>query len=116
LKKDKDGDRAIDGYECRMGTDPTNPGQRPYCTSGADTDGDGISNCVEEMGCGTSPVSTDTDGDNSGIDACRDDEEMIDVNGDGQPNILDVMAVASLTPAPLTVSRKRRRTSTFWTW
>jgi hypothetical protein len=38
----------------------------------------------------------------SGNDAYRDDKEIVDVKGDGQANILDVMAVAriALTPGP----------------
>jgi subtilisin family serine protease len=102
LKKDTDGDTAIDGYECKMDKDPDNPGQRAYCSSATDTDGDGITDCVEEMGYGTSPLSTDTDGDSSGNDGCQDDKQIVDVNRDGLANILDVMAVAliALTPGP----------------
>jgi hypothetical protein len=102
LKKDTDGDRAIDGYECKMGTDPNNPADRPYCAGSTDTDGDGIFDCVEEMGYGTSPFSTDTDGDSSGNDGCQDDKQIVDVNGDGQANVLDVFAVAriALTSGP----------------
>jgi len=96
LNKDTDGDRGIDGYECKMGTDPNNPTQRPHCTNSIDTDGDGIFDCVEELGYGTSPLSTDTDGDSSGNDGCQDDKQIVDVNGDGQANITDVMAVARI--------------------
>jgi hypothetical protein len=96
LNKDTDGDRAIDGYECKMGTDPNNPADRPHCAGSIDTDGDGIFDCVEEMGYGTSPFSTDTDGDSSGNDGCQDDKQIVNVDGDGQANILDVMAVASI--------------------
>jgi hypothetical protein len=96
LKKDTDGDRAIDGYECKMSKDPNNPAVRPYCAGSTDTDGDGIFDCVEEMGWGTSPSSTDTDGDSSGSDGCQDDKQIVDVNGDGQANVLDVMAVARI--------------------
>jgi hypothetical protein len=102
LNKDTDGDRAIDGYECKMGTDPNNPADKPHCTSSIDTDGDGFSDCVEELGYGMSPNSTDTDGDSSGNDGCQDDKQIVDVNGDGQANILDVVAVAriALTSGP----------------
>ena len=100
LLKDSDGDRAIDGYECKMGTDPNSPSQRPYCGTSTDSDGDGISNCIEEMGYGTLPNSTDTDGDSSGNDGCRDDKQIVDVNGDGVANILDVQAVARIALAP----------------
>jgi hypothetical protein len=100
LKKDTDGDGAIDGYECNAGTDPTNPASRPVCTDPTDTDGDGITDCVEELGYGTSPLMTDTDGDSSGNDGCRDDKEIVDVNGDGQANILDLVAVARIALVP----------------
>jgi hypothetical protein len=96
LRKDADADGAIDGYECKVGTNPNNPAQRPACTSSTDTDGDGISDCVEELAYGTSPLSIDTDGDSSGNDGCQDDKEIADVNGDGQANILDVMTVARI--------------------
>ncbi len=102
LAKDSDGDRVIDGWECKMGTDPNNPADRPMCTDLTDTDGDGISDCVEESGYGTSPLSTDTDGDSSGNDGCQDDKQIVDVNDDGQANFLDVTAVARIafTPGP----------------
>jgi hypothetical protein len=96
LKKDTDDDGAIDGYECKMGTDPTNPASRPVCTDPTDTDGDGITDCVEELGYGTSPTTRDTDGDSRGNDGCQDDKQIVDVNGDGQANILDVQAVARI--------------------
>ncbi len=100
LKKDSDSDGAIDGYECKVGTDPNNPADRLICTDLTDTDGDGISDCVEELGYGTSPLSTDTDGDSSGNDGCQDDKQIVDVNGDGQANFLDVTAVARIAFAP----------------
>jgi hypothetical protein len=100
FKKDTDGDGAIDGYECRTGTDPNNPNQRPMCTDLTDTDGDGISDCVEELGYGTSPLSVDTDGDSSGNDGCQDDKQIVDVDGNGQANILDVTAIAIIALTP----------------
>ncbi len=100
LKKDTDGDGAIDGWECKMGTDPNNPADRVICTDLTDTDGDGISDCVEELGYGTSPVSTDTDGDSSGNDGCQDDKQIVDINDDGQANFLDVTSVARIAFAP----------------
>jgi hypothetical protein len=100
LKKDTDGDRAIDGYECNTGHDPNNPADRPHCVGSTDTDGDGIPDCVEEMGYGTSPLVSDTDGDSSGNDGCRDDKQIADINGDGQANVLDVMAVAKIALLP----------------
>ena len=97
LVKDSDGDTAIDGNECREGTDPNNPADRPFCVSATDTDGDGISDCVEELGYGTSPTSIDTDGDSGGANnGCRDDKQIVDVNGDGQANILDVFPIATI--------------------
>jgi hypothetical protein len=101
VKKDTDGDRAIDGYECKMGTDPNNAADRLHCAGHTDTDGDGIFDCVEELGYGTSPFSTDTDGDSGGNNnGCRDDKQIVDVNGDGQANILDVFAVAKIALVP----------------
>jgi hypothetical protein len=83
-----------------MGTNPNNPGDRPHCTSSTDSDGDGISDCIEELGYGTSPFSTDTDGDSSGNDGCQDDKQVVDVNGDGVANITDVYAVAKIALVP----------------
>jgi hypothetical protein len=100
LNKDTDGDRAIDGYECKMGTNPNNPADRPHCAGHTDTDGDGIFDCIEELGYGTSPLSTDSDGDSSGNDGCQDDKQIADVNGDGQANVLDVFAVVRIALVP----------------
>ena len=36
----------------------------------------------------------DTDGDSAGGDGCEDDKQIVDVNGDGQANILDILAIA----------------------
>ena len=85
LKKDTDGDGAIDGYECKMGTNPNNPADRPHCTGSTDTDGDGIFDCVEELGYGTSPVMTDTDGDSRGTTAARTTSRSLTSTGTARP-------------------------------
>jgi hypothetical protein len=95
--KDTDGDRAIDGYECLKGTNPNSAASRPVCAGGPDSDGDGIKDCVEELGYGTSPYSIDSDGDSGGLNnGCRDDKQIVDVNGDGQANILDIQPIARI--------------------
>jgi outer membrane biosynthesis protein TonB len=118
LKVDTDGDTVVDGAECLLGSDPNNPASKPSLQppgdgdrdglpasvealfgssdSNPDSDGDGIPDGVEVKGWATSPTSTDTDGDSHGNDGCQDDKQIADVNGDGQANILDVEAVASI--------------------
>jgi hypothetical protein len=118
LEVDTDGDTVVDGAECLLGSDPNNAGSKPPAQpsgdsdkdglpasvealfgssdSNPDTDGDGISDGLEVKGWATSPTSTDTDGDSSGNDGCKDDKEIVSVNTDKQANILDVQLIARM--------------------
>jgi hypothetical protein len=110
LIADTDGDRVIDGAECRLASNPNNPNSRPRCggisgddndgdclenyaeqyifgsdPNNRDTDGDGIDDDIEVKGYGTSPASTDTDG-----DACPDWLEIMDLDGDRTVDSVDL--------------------------
>lgn len=110
LKADTDGDRVIDGAECRLLSDPNNDNSKPQCggvsgddndgdclenyaeeyifesdPNNRDTEGDGIDDDIEAKGYGTSLASTDTDG-----DGCPDWLEIMDLNGDRRVNAVDV--------------------------
>jgi streptogramin lyase len=109
--RDTDGDRAVDGAEVLLGSDPLDPGSRPSCggivdsdrdcladdmealfgsdPNNMDTDDDGIGDGVEVIGWGTSPAVKDSDG-----DGCDDDKEIADINGDAIANALDRVRVA----------------------
>lgn len=80
---DTDGDRVIDGREVEAGLDPNNAdtlggGLGDYFTlssspnSIVDSDGDGLTDYVEEGEFGTDPENSDTDG-----DGFSDSEEII---------------------------------------
>lgn len=119
---DTDGDEVLDGLECVMGYDPNSyaskpPGMVPGdadkdglpaniedalgCSdANKDTDGDGISDGVEVKGWGTSCASKDSD-----ADGCEDWIEIVDINGDGYANALDLgrilgMVVGFYPPHP----------------
>jgi hypothetical protein len=107
---DTDADTVLDGYECLFGSDPRNPASKPPgappgdadhdglpanietalgCSdANRDSDGDGIPDGVEAKGWSTSCASKDTD-----ADGCEDWIEIIDVNGDGQSNALDLAQI-----------------------
>jgi len=80
---DTDGDGSIDGYECAHGSNPRDPSSRPAASpdDGADDDGDGLPNDWERRGWGTDPGAADTDGD--GVGDCV---EAVDVDGNGVAN------------------------------
>jgi len=133
LNPDTDGDRVLDGGECLLGSNPKNAGSKPNprppgdgdadglppsveylfgsSSSNSDSDGDGpgINDGLEVKGWATSPISVDTDGDSGGNDGCKDDKQIVDVNGDGYANLLDLVAVAtiSLTAGPFDPVSKR---------
>ncbi len=110
---DTDGDTALDGLECLLGSDPRNVASRPPrnpvgdadndglsaaiedalgCSdANPDSDGDGIPDGVEVRGWGTSCLSNDTD-----ADGCQDWIEIVDINGDGNANIFDAWWVARM--------------------
>jgi CARDB/WD40-like Beta Propeller Repeat len=101
LVGDSDGDTVLDGYETGPEEDPCNAANKPVCGNSPDTDGDGFSDCVEHSGYNTcaftndpapgySNCSTPTDSD---LDGCADWIEIVDVNGNRQAEILDVLFV-----------------------
>ncbi|MCJ7491579.1 MAG: thrombospondin type 3 repeat-containing protein, partial [Dehalococcoidia bacterium] len=78
---DSDGDSALDGAECTLGTDPANPLSTPSvaaCGGTGDTDGDGLQNAWETCKWGTKPAVVDSDGDTLG-----DCIEAVDTDGNG---------------------------------
>ena len=102
LVADSDGDRALDGYEAAMGSDPCNAASKPVCTGTTDSDGDGFTDCMEHSGYNTCAFAgdtapgyttcaspTDSDG-----DGCPDWIEIVDVNGDRKADMNDAMYVA----------------------
>ena len=112
LKEDTDGDLVLDGAECALGSDPTDPGSvPPPPASGTDPDGDGLSTAFE-MTIGTDPMKPDTDGDklNDGVEykgynsnplvsntdgeICADGKQAASVNGDTKVNSTDQLVVA----------------------
>jgi hypothetical protein len=88
---DSDGDAVLDGAECALGTDPANSSDKPSaiaCGGGGDDDGDGLPNSWETCKWGTSNSSADSDGD--GLGDCL---EVMDVNGNGVATNADAVAV-----------------------
>jgi Thrombospondin type 3 repeat len=102
LVGDSDGDGALDGYETAQGKDPCNAADKPVCSGSLDSDGDGIFDCVEHLGYNTCASADDdapgwtacADPADSDGDACADWIEIVDVNGNGQADILDALFVA----------------------
>jgi hypothetical protein len=91
-KEDTDGDRALDGAECALGTDPTNPLSFPtlsQCGALVDQDGDGVLTAREICYYNTDPLVANTDG-----DICHDGKEIASVNADTTVNVIDLQQVA----------------------
>lgn len=81
---DTDGDAVRDGAECALGFDPRSAASKPgaaTCGGAADLDLDGLSVSAEKCKWGTSDTLADSDGD--GIKDCV---EANDTNGDGVAN------------------------------
>ena len=102
LVGDSDGDGALDGYEIAQGKDPCYAASKPpACSDPADTDGDGFTDCVEHSGYNTCASLNDTapgwtscaNPTDSDGDACADWIEIVDINGNRQAEILDVLFV-----------------------
>jgi hypothetical protein len=102
LVADSDGDRVLDGYEVAQGADPCNAAGKPGSTGSIDSDGDGIIDRVERSGYNTCASQDDAipgygacaaPADSDG-DGCADWIEIMDVNGDGQSNVLDGFFIA----------------------
>lgn len=112
LVRDTDGDRVIDGAECRLGFDPSSTASKPPAIvqgesdndglsdafeisigsdpSDADTDGDGINDGLEFKAHGTSPIKLDSD-----LDGCPDNTEIPSLNADYVVNALDLVLAAT---------------------
>lgn len=91
LVRDSDGDRALDGAECSLGTDPAIAASVPAlaaCGAAGDADGDKVSNRVEFCYYGSSTGSTDSDGDLA-LDGAKDGCEVGSINADRIVNSLD---------------------------
>jgi streptogramin lyase len=109
--RDTDGDYALDGAECLIGTDPVNAASRPSILASDDPDRDGLTSSVELV-IGSSPSQPDSDGDgfNDGIevryyassplerdtdgDGCPDAQEIASINGDRHVTAIDIGQVA----------------------
>jgi hypothetical protein len=92
LKEDTDGDRVLDGAECALGTDPTNPASFPSaaaCGATTDADGDGVAAFREYCYYNTDPNNANTDG-----DACDDGKEIASINADLAVNVIDLSQIA----------------------
>jgi hypothetical protein len=85
---DSDGDRARDGAECAIGTDPMSALSFPAlaaCGAAGDADGDKIATRIEFCYYGSSTASTDSDGDLVGGldgDGGKDGCEIASINAD----------------------------------
>jgi hypothetical protein len=85
---DTDGDRARDGAECSVGTNPTLAASAPtlvQCGAAGDADGDKIQNRLEFCYYGTSTTNVDSDGDAPGGldgDGGKDGCEVASINSD----------------------------------
>lgn len=109
--RDSDGDLALDGAECALGTDPANAASAPSWTPVGDTDRDGLTDAFESA-LGTSTTNADSDGDGltDGVevrgyssnalvvdadgDGCGDAREAASVNGDRTVNSVDLSQIA----------------------
>lgn len=109
---DTDGDRATDGAECALGTDPASAASKPPSSPANDPDHDGLSNLTEII-IGTNPNGADSDGDkipdgvefkfytsnplvvDSDGDACPDGKEIASVNVDRVVNVGDQALIAA---------------------
>ena len=101
---DTDGDTVLDGVEVNLGTDPmlkTSKPTWPVADTTGDNDNDKLTDGVEVLGWGTSPASTDSDGD--GKSDCK---EIGDNDGNGSVSTSDLLneARAALVASPATKS------------
>jgi hypothetical protein len=99
ILRDTDDDRFLDRAECLLGTDPTDPNDKPTpaaCIAhlnislSTDSDGDKIRDYVEFCFYNSDPYNPNTDG-----DVCADGKEVASVNNDTTVNVADLGLVAS---------------------
>jgi hypothetical protein len=108
LNADTDGDGAMDGPECAIGTNPDDPASKPTAdqcrilagaaSNSTDSDGDKIVDRIEVCGYGTSPILVDSDGDgwHDGCEAASLDGSIVVNSGDQ----LALAQVLVLVPRP----------------
>ena len=103
-ERDTDGDRVLDGAECLLGTNATDPSSKPpltSCGSSADSDNDKIADRLEFCFYNSLSGSTDTDLDKF-VDGARDGCEIASFNGDRIVNVGDIgilsQAIAGILP------------------
>ncbi len=101
LLADTDGDRVLDGAECALGTDPTDPNDAPTmaqciaATSSGDEDGDGVPSWREYCYYNTDPNNPNTDGDTrTNGQPLNDGCEIYSINADQVVNIIDLQQIA----------------------
>jgi hypothetical protein len=100
LLRDTDGDRALDGAECAIGTNPADAASSPsvaQCVAasgaagiGTDTDADGLKDYAEFCYYNSNPNSANTDG-----DGCGDAREVASINSDLVVTSADLGSVAA---------------------
>lgn len=98
---DTDGDLFLDGAECALGTDPTDPLSKPalsQCGPLTDGDGDGIIAAREFCFYNSSDSSVNSDSLGPYGDPWNDGCEVASVNADTVVNVLDLQVVASHFP------------------
>ena len=89
---DSDGDQALDGPECDLGSNPSSSASEPTsaaCGSATDADGDKVIAFREFCYYNTNPNNAHSD-----ADARNDGCEVYSVNGDQPVNVLDLQQVA----------------------
>jgi hypothetical protein len=90
--RDADGDHALDGAECILGTDAADGAAEPAlasCGLMVDSDADGIADFREVCYYNTDPGATDSDG-----DGYEDGCEVYSINADRVVNVLDLQQIA----------------------
>ncbi|MBI5290141.1 MAG: hypothetical protein HY873_14305 [Chloroflexi bacterium] len=110
LRRDTDGDLALDGPECVLGSDPANAASRPATAPAGDADRDGLPDALEAS-LGADPLKRDTDGDrisdgveyksygsrpnitNSDGDRCADGYEVASVDANTSVSSVDILIV-----------------------
>ena len=98
---DSDNDLYLDGAECALGTDPTDPLSKPsltQCGAVSDGDGDGILAAREVCFFNSSDGSVNSDSLGPYTDPWTDGCEVASVNADTVVNVLDLQAVAGHFP------------------